>query len=77
MDGKRVTSCLTLAVMHEGADIVTIDGLATNGRLHPLQQAFIDEDAFQCGYSRPGRSSPASDASVRDMRARRPRSGNE
>jgi len=54
MGGKRVTSCLTLAVMHEGADIVTIEGLATDGRLHPLQQAFIDEDALQCGYCTPG-----------------------
>jgi xanthine dehydrogenase YagT iron-sulfur-binding subunit len=54
MDDTRVTSCLTLAVMHDGADIVTIEGLATNGRLHPLQQAFIDEDAFQCGYCTPG-----------------------
>jgi xanthine dehydrogenase YagT iron-sulfur-binding subunit len=54
MDGKRVTSCLTLAVMHEGADVVTIEGVATNGRLHPLQQSFIDEDAFQCGYCTPG-----------------------
>jgi xanthine dehydrogenase YagT iron-sulfur-binding subunit len=54
MDDTRVTSCLTLAAMHDGADIVTIEGLATNGRLHPLQQAFIDEDAFQCGYCTPG-----------------------
>jgi xanthine dehydrogenase YagT iron-sulfur-binding subunit len=54
MDGKRVTSCLTLAVMHEGADVVTIEGVAANGGLHPLQQAFIDEDAFQCGYCTPG-----------------------
>jgi xanthine dehydrogenase YagT iron-sulfur-binding subunit len=54
MDDTRVTSCLTLAVMHDGADIVTIEGLATDGRLHPLQQAFIDEDAFQCGYCTPG-----------------------
>ncbi|MDT5193264.1 MAG: xanthine dehydrogenase YagT iron-sulfur-binding subunit [Mycobacterium sp.] len=54
MDDTRVTSCLTLAAMHDGADIVTIEGLAANGRLHPLQQAFIDEDAFQCGYCTPG-----------------------
>jgi xanthine dehydrogenase YagT iron-sulfur-binding subunit len=54
LDGQRVVSCLTLAVMHDGADIVTIEGLAENGRLHPLQQAFIDEDGFQCGYCTPG-----------------------
>jgi len=49
LDGVRVNSCLTLAVMHDGAQITTIEGLAENGTLHPLQQAFIDEDAFQCG----------------------------
>jgi xanthine dehydrogenase YagT iron-sulfur-binding subunit len=54
VNGARVNSCLTLAVMHDGADIVTIEGLANNGRLHPLQQAFIDEDAFQCGYCTAG-----------------------
>ena len=54
LDGQRVLSCLTLAVMHDGADIVTIEGVAQDGRLHPLQQAFIDEDAFQCGYCTPG-----------------------
>ncbi len=54
VDGRRITSCLTLAVMHEGAQITTIEGLAESGRLHPLQQAFIDEDAFQCGYCTPG-----------------------
>jgi xanthine dehydrogenase YagT iron-sulfur-binding subunit len=54
LDGERVNSCLTLAVMHDGAEVVTIEGLATNGRLHPLQQAFIDEDAFQCGYCTSG-----------------------
>jgi xanthine dehydrogenase YagT iron-sulfur-binding subunit len=47
LDGARVSSCLTLAVMHEGADIVTIEGLERKGRLHPLQQAFIDHDGFQ------------------------------
>jgi xanthine dehydrogenase YagT iron-sulfur-binding subunit len=50
VNGQRVTSCLTLAVMHDGAEITTVEGLERNGQLHPLQQAFIDEDAFQCGY---------------------------
>jgi xanthine dehydrogenase YagT iron-sulfur-binding subunit len=54
VDGRRVNSCLTLAVMQDGADITTIEGLATDGALHPLQQAFIDHDAFQCGYCTPG-----------------------
>mgnify|MGYP001214780068 CR=1 FL=1 len=54
VDGQRINSCLTLAVMHEGADVTTIEGLAEGDRLHPLQQAFIDEDAFQCGYCTPG-----------------------
>jgi xanthine dehydrogenase YagT iron-sulfur-binding subunit len=54
VDGRRINSCLTLAVMHDGAEITTIEGLAQGGRLHPLQQAFIDEDAFQCGYCTSG-----------------------
>lgn len=54
VDGRRINSCLTLAVMHDGAKITTIEGLAGNGALHPLQQAFIDEDAFQCGYCTSG-----------------------
>jgi xanthine dehydrogenase YagT iron-sulfur-binding subunit len=54
VDGRRVNSCLTLTVMKEGAEITTIEGLATDGALHPLQQAFIDHDAFQCGYCTPG-----------------------
>ena len=54
IDGRRVNSCLTFAVMHDGARITTIEGLAANGALHPLQQAFIDHDAFQCGYCTPG-----------------------
>jgi xanthine dehydrogenase YagT iron-sulfur-binding subunit len=54
VDGRRINSCLTLAVMKDGASIVTIEGLATDGALHPLQQAFIDHDAFQCGYCTPG-----------------------
>jgi xanthine dehydrogenase YagT iron-sulfur-binding subunit len=54
LDGRRVNSCLTLAVMKDGANVTTIEGLAVNGVLHPLQQAFIDHDAFQCGYCTPG-----------------------
>jgi xanthine dehydrogenase YagT iron-sulfur-binding subunit len=54
VDGTRINSCLTLAVMHDGAEIRTIEGLADGDRLHPLQQAFIDEDAFQCGYCTSG-----------------------
>ena len=54
LDGRRINSCLTLAVTRDGAKVTTIEGLATNGALHALQQAFIDEDAFQCGYCTPG-----------------------
>lgn len=54
IDGRRANSCLTFAVMYDGAQITTIEGLAVNGRLHPLQQAFIDHDAFQCGYCTSG-----------------------
>ncbi|HTZ78759.1 MAG TPA: (2Fe-2S)-binding protein [Stellaceae bacterium] len=54
LDGRRINSCLTLAVMHDGAAITTIEGLERDGALHPLQQAFIDHDAFQCGYCTPG-----------------------
>jgi len=54
VDGRRVLSCLTLAVMKDGATITTVEGLARNGTLHPLQRAFIDHDAFQCGYCTPG-----------------------
>ena len=54
IDGRRVVSCLTLAVMTDGKSVTTIEGLAKNGTLHPLQQAFIDHDAFQCGYCTPG-----------------------
>lgn len=54
VDGRRVNACLALAVMKDGSKITTIEGLATDGALHPLQQAFIDHDAFQCGYCTPG-----------------------
>ena len=54
LDGRRVNACLTLAVMKDGAKVTTIEGLAVDGQLHPLQQAFIDHDAFQCGYCTPG-----------------------
>jgi xanthine dehydrogenase YagT iron-sulfur-binding subunit len=53
-DGRRILSCLTLAVMKDGASITTVEGLAEKDVLHPLQQAFIDHDAFQCGYCTPG-----------------------
>jgi xanthine dehydrogenase YagT iron-sulfur-binding subunit len=54
VDGRRINSCLTLAVMKDGANVTTIEGLAKNGALHPLQQAFVEHDAFQCGYCTPG-----------------------
>ena len=54
VDGRRINSCLTLAVMKDGANVTTIEGLASGDTLHPLQQAFIDHDAFQCGYCTPG-----------------------
>ena len=54
LDGERILSCLALAVAHEGAELTTADGLAPDGELHPVQQAFLDRDAFQCGYCTPG-----------------------
>src|SRR4051812_10313439 len=54
VDGKRINSCLTLAVMQDGRDVTTIEGLASGEELHPLQEAFIEHDAFQCGYCTPG-----------------------
>jgi len=54
IDGKRSLSCLTLAVMRSGSAITTVEGLADGDDLHPLQQAFIEQDAFQCGYCTPG-----------------------
>jgi xanthine dehydrogenase YagT iron-sulfur-binding subunit len=54
VDGERINSCLALAVQYEGRSITTIEGLAPAGSLHPLQQAFIAHDGFQCGYCTPG-----------------------
>jgi xanthine dehydrogenase YagT iron-sulfur-binding subunit len=54
IDGRRVVSCLTLALSAQDQEITTIEGLARDGRLHPMQQAFVDQDAFQCGYCTPG-----------------------
>jgi xanthine dehydrogenase YagT iron-sulfur-binding subunit len=53
-DGRRINSCLSLALMHEGAEITTIEGLGTPDRLHPLQAAFVRHDGYQCGYCTPG-----------------------
>ena len=54
LNGRRINSCLTLAIMQDGAEVTTIEGLAEGEVLHPLQEAFIEHDAFQCGYCTPG-----------------------
>ena len=54
VDGRRINSCLSLAVMHEGSSVTTIEGLGTTDKLHPMQAAFIKHDGFQCGYCTPG-----------------------
>ncbi len=54
INGESVNSCLTLAVMHDGDEITTVEGLASDGELNPLQQAFLEHDAYQCGYCTPG-----------------------
>jgi len=54
VDGQRINSCLTLAVMHEGGTVTTVEGLGTPDRLHPMQAAFVKHDGFQCGYCTPG-----------------------
>ncbi len=54
VDGQRINACLTLAMMHDGREITTIEGLAQEGEPHPMQQAFMDCDGFQCGYCTPG-----------------------
>ncbi len=54
IDGQRINSCLTLAVMHQGSEISTIEGLGTPDKLHPMQAAFVKHDGYQCGYCTPG-----------------------
>jgi xanthine dehydrogenase YagT iron-sulfur-binding subunit len=54
LDGRRVNACLVLAVTADGAAVTTVEGLAGDGRIHPVQQAFLDHDAYQCGYCTPG-----------------------
>jgi len=76
VDGRRINSCMTLAVMHIGASITTIEGLEEDGKLHPMQTAFITHDAFQCGYCTSGQivsavgmileESPKSEAEIRE-----------
>ena len=69
IDGRRIVSCLTLASRCGGKDITTIEGLATDGKLHPVQAAFIAHDGFQCGYCTPGQimeGHAGSDAEIRE-----------
>src|SRR6185312_15565483 len=54
LDGRRIKSCLALAVAHDGAEVTSIEGLGDGDALHPVQEAFIEHDAFQCGYCTPG-----------------------
>ena len=54
VDGRRINSCLTLVVMHQGDDVTTIEGLGTPEHMHPMQAAFVEHDGFQCGYCTPG-----------------------
>ncbi|WP_204353259.1 (2Fe-2S)-binding protein [Pedobacter yulinensis] len=69
VDGERVNSCLSLAVMNEGKEVTTIEGLAREGELHPMQAAFIKHDGFQCGYCTPGQIMSAI-ACIREGHAR-------
>jgi xanthine dehydrogenase YagT iron-sulfur-binding subunit len=68
VDGQRVNSCLSFAVMHDGQEITTIEGLAQGDELHPMQEAFVKHDGFQCGYCTPGQIMSAV-ACVREGRA--------
>ncbi|MGC1299409.1 MAG: (2Fe-2S)-binding protein, partial [Alloacidobacterium sp.] len=60
VNGRRVNSCLSFAIMHQNDEITTIEGLEQNGELHPMQAAFIEHDGFQCGYCTPGQIMSAS-----------------
>ncbi len=68
IDGRRINSCLTLAIMHDGEDITTVEGLEIGGQLSPLQAAFVSHDAFQCGYCTPGQLCSAT-ALMTELRA--------
>jgi xanthine dehydrogenase YagT iron-sulfur-binding subunit len=68
VDGRRIYSCLTLAVMHEGGEVTTIEGLGQPGNLHPMQAAFVKHDGYQCGYCTPGQIC-ASVAALDEIRA--------
>ena len=59
VDGRRINSCLALAISHDGADVLTIEGVAQGGRLHPVQEAFIAHDGLQCGFCTPGQTMSA------------------
>ena len=69
VDGRRINSCLTLAVMHEGDSITTIEGLGTPENLHPMQAAFVKHDGYQCGYCTPGQICSAVACSTRSRPA--------
>jgi xanthine dehydrogenase YagT iron-sulfur-binding subunit len=71
VNGRRINSCLTLAVMHAGDAVTTIEGLSRNGSLHPMQAAFVERDAFQCGYCTPGQIC-SSIAMLEELRAGMP-----
>ena len=71
LDGRRVNSCMVLAVMKDGSSVTTIEGLAEEGRLHPMQEAFVEHDAFQCGYCTPGQIMSAV-ALIEEGRAKTP-----
>ena len=68
VDGRRINSCLSLAVMHEGAEVTTIEGLGTPQKLHPMQAAFVKHDGYQCGYCTPGQICSAV-ACIAEMKA--------
>ncbi len=74
VDGRRVNSCLTLAMACEGQPVTTVEGLASETGLHPVQQAFIEHDGFQCGYCTPGQICSAV-ALLRELRAGDPSAG--